>query len=334
MFTFYLQWLHGFTCGIDDMVLDEQAELDRARLVRESAAAGARAAADWCLGDDESKKERTEEEERARVKAMADNISGLRGSGSMTGMSAGEEASAREAMSRRLAADAVVTAEGEGTQDGDDYREHGLLDAAYKQALMPATSKIIERCLPGGLVRPFPRNCLVLMTNSGAKGSGVNHSMISCCLGQQELEGKRVPQMASGKTLPSFVSYALHPRSGGYISDRFLTGIRPQEYYFHCMSGREGLVDTAVKTSRSGYLQRCLVKHMENLRIAHDSTVRDCDGGVVQFTYGEDGVDPCRAAFVDGGDAQFNFICRNLAPLAAKYNLTAEGPSGVKVRVV
>jgi len=73
-------------------------------------------------------------------------------------------------------------------------------------------------------------------------------------LGQQELEGKRVPIMPSGKTLPSFLAYDPNPRSGGYITDRFLTGLRVQDFYFHCMAGREGLIDTAVKTSRSGYL--------------------------------------------------------------------------------
>jgi DNA-directed RNA polymerase I subunit RPA1 len=80
----------------------------------------------------------------------------------------------------------------------------------------------------------------------------VNHSQISCLLGQQELEGHRVPVMVSGKSLPSFPAFDPRPRAGGFISDRFLTGIRPQDYFFHCMSGREGLVDTAVKTSRSG----------------------------------------------------------------------------------
>lgn len=66
-----------------------------------------------------------------------------------------------------------------------------------------------------------------------------------------------------GKSLPSFKPYDASPRAGGFVRDRFLTGVKPQEYYFHCMAGREGLVDTAVKTSRSGYLQRCLVKHLE-----------------------------------------------------------------------
>ena len=71
--------------------------------------------------------------------------------------------------------------------------------------------------------------------------------------------------MPSGRSLPSFLPYDPNPRSGGFIADRFLTGLRPQEFFFHSMAGREGLIDTAVKTSRSGYLQRCLIKHMENL---------------------------------------------------------------------
>jgi len=105
-------------------------------------------------------------------------------------------------------------------------------------------------CIPKGQVKKFPANNLTMMTTSGAKGSIVNASQISCLLGQMELEGARVAYLASGKTLPCFDPYDPSPRAGGYIVDRFLTGVRPQEFYFHCMAGREGLVDTAVKTSR------------------------------------------------------------------------------------
>ena len=97
-----------------------------------------------------------------------------------------------------------------------------------------------------------------------------------------------MPRMTSGKTLPCFTPHDVSERAGGYIRDRFFSGLRPQEYFFHCMAGREGLVDTAVKTSRSGYLQRCLVKNLEALRVHYDHTVRDCDGAVVQFQYGDD----------------------------------------------
>jgi len=88
--------------------------------------------------------------------------------------------------------------------------------------------------------------------------------------------------MVSGKTLPCFKPFETDVRAGGYVTDRFLTGIRPQEYYFHCMAGREGLIDTVVKTSRSGYLQRCLIKGMEGIQVQYDNTVRDSDGSLVQ----------------------------------------------------
>lgn len=102
------------------------------------------------------------------------------------------------------------------------------------------TSEVNDMLFPNGLQKPFPKNCLSVMTISGAKGSTVNFSQISSLLGQQELEGKRVPRMISGKTLPSFHPWDPASRSGGFIGDRFLTGLRPQEYYFHCMAGREG----------------------------------------------------------------------------------------------
>ena len=149
------------------------------------------------------------------------------------------------------------------------------------------------------------------MVNTGAKGSTVNQSQVSCALGQQALEGRRVPRMSSGRTLPSFAPYDINPRADGFIADRFLTGIRPQEYYFHCMAGREGLVDTAVKTSRSGYLQRCLVKHLEELKICYDHTVRDGEGCVIQFLYGEDGIDPVKAPYLDGSSTTLQYMARN-----------------------
>lgn len=149
----------------------------------------------------------------------------------------------------------------------------------------------IDACVPSGLRLPVPRNCMATMVFTGAKGSKVNQSQISCLLGQQELEGRQVPLMPTRRSLPCFAPYDMASRTRGFITDRFLTGIRPQEFFFHCMAGREGLVDTAVKTSRSGYLQRCLVKHLECLKVNYDLTVRDADGSVVQFIYGDDGIE-------------------------------------------
>jgi DNA-directed RNA polymerase I subunit RPA1 len=189
----------------------------------------------------------------------------------------------------------------------DDKKQEGL-ELLTNAACSKLSSKITALCLPAGLEKPFPKNHMQSMTLSGAKGSPVNANLISCNLGQQTLEGRRVPVMVSGKTLPSFRPFETDVRAGGYIVQRFLTGIRPQEYYFHHMAGREGLIDTAVKTSRSGYLQRCLIKGMEGLRVAYDSSVRDSDGSVVQFLYGEDGVDVSKQRYLN----DFEFVLQNL----------------------
>eukprot|EP00392_Amoebophrya_sp_AT5.2_P014333 g14482.t1 len=160
--------------------------------------------------------------------------------------------------------------------------------------------KTIDTVLPAGQRLKFPHNSFATMIYTGAKGSKINHSQIGCLLGQQCLEGRRVPLLPTMRTLPSYAPYDLAARAGGYVTDRFLTGVRPQEFYFHCMAGREGLVDTTVKTSRSGYLQRCLVKHLETCVVAYDGTVRDTsDNSIIQFLYGEDGIDVTKSCYLE-----------------------------------
>ncbi|KAI9011347.1 hypothetical protein BC832DRAFT_613569 [Gaertneriomyces semiglobifer] len=190
------------------------------------------------------------------------------------------------------------------------------LDSAMKARTNKVTSNIISSTVPDKLLKPFPRNNMQVMTVSGAKGSNVNVSQISCLLGQQELEGRRVPTMISGKTLPSFQAFDTSARAGGYITGRFLTGIRPQEYFFHAMAGREGLIDTAVKTSRSGYLQRCLIKPLEGLKVNYDHTVRDSDGSVIQFHYGEDSLDVTKQKTL----TKFDFCAINYKALVKRYD--------------
>lgn len=113
---------------------------------------------------------------------------------------------------------------------GERYRSNASTGVAHDMkvtgVMHPLSSEVVKMCLPAGQVKPFPNNCLSLMTVSGAKGSLVNFSQISCLLGQQELEGRRVPRMASGKTLPCFAPYDAGARSGGFVGDRFLTGKR------------------------------------------------------------------------------------------------------------
>jgi DNA-directed RNA polymerase beta' subunit len=197
----------------------------------------------------------------------------------------------------------------------DDGKQHGL-DLLSNSSTAKVSSAVTEACLPQQLIKLFPKNQMQAMTGSGAKGSLVNANQISCNLGQQVLEGRRVPVMVSGKTLPCFKPYETSVRAGGYIVNRFLTGIRPQEYYFHMMAGREGLIDTAVKTSRSGYLQRCIVKGMEGLRVEYDTSVRDSDGSMVQFLYGEDGLDVTKQKYLN----DFKFQAQNFMSLAQSLN--------------
>ena len=263
MFTLYLRYVEGHTCGIGDLVLTEKAEKARAALVLKAEQTGLDALKEFLAA--------------RRPAGVADPT-----------LAAATPRAATLAQRAELAA--VLSKDGGGA----------ALDGHMQGALAPAHSAIVKACLPNGLATMFPKNSFALMVTTGAKGSIVNQSQVSCALGQQSLEGRRVPLMANGKALPCFEAYDQSPRAGGFITDRFLTGVRPQEYYFHCMAGREGLVDTAVKTSRSGYLQRCLVKHLEELTVCYDHTVRDAEGSVVQFLYGDDGLDVMKTHFLSG----------------------------------
>lgn len=201
----------------------------------------------------------------------------------------------------------------------DEDKQQGL-DLVYNSRTSILSSEITSSCLLSGLRKKFPQNQMQAMTTSGAKGSLVNANFISCNLGQQVLEGRRVPVMISGKTLPSFKPFETNVRAGGYITDRFLTGVKPQEYFFHAMAGREGLIDTAVKTARSGYLQRCLIKGMEGVKVEYDSSVRDSDGTMVQFLYGEDGLDITKQKYL----RDFRFLAENHLSLVAQLNIREE----------
>lgn len=285
LFTYYLQDA-GATCGIEDLTLNLKADAERKKLllkVKEDTAKGV-------VGYTEGVENLND-----LICKRSDNVSAV----------------------EKLVAESRL----ETIISSDRVNEKMRLDATMQSIINKSASDILKACLPGGLERGFLNNNFSMMVMTGAKGSGVNQSQISCFLGQQALEGQRVPVMISGKTLPSFKAYDSSPRAGGFVQDRFLTGVKPQEYYFHCMAGREGLVDTAVKTSRSGYLQRCLVKHLEELKVNYDMTVRDSGNNVVQFLYGEDGVDPTSAAYLGGKTNQMLFMARNAKAYAQKYEI-------------
>eukprot|EP00854_Cymbomonas_tetramitiformis_P009466 gene9466-11218_t len=129
------------------------------------------------------------------------------------------------------------------------------------------------------------------MVTAGSKGSFINISQMIACVGQQNVEGKRIPYGFVDRTLPHFTKDDHGPESRGFVANSYLRGLTPQEFFFHAMGGREGLIDTAVKTSETGYIQRRLVKALEDVVVRYDSTVRNSNGDVIQFLYGEDGMD-------------------------------------------
>ena len=134
-------------------------------------------------------------------------------------------------------------------------------------------------------------NSLGRMVSSGSKGSMVNILQIMACVGQQNCQGKRIQATLGNRTLPMFKPFDDTPRARGFVKHSYIDGLTPDEYWNHTVGGREGLVDTAVKTSATGYIQRRLVKSLESIHVANDTSVRDSQNRVIQFLYGEDGID-------------------------------------------
>lgn len=135
-------------------------------------------------------------------------------------------------------------------------------------------------------------NAAVIMAKCGSKGSNMNVSQMVAGVGQQVIGGKRVENGFQDRTTPHFRKGARDPASKGFVEDSFFSGLNPTEFIFHAMSGREGLVDTAVKTAETGYMSRRLIKSLEDASIAYDKTVRSSNGGIIEFAFGDDSHDP------------------------------------------
>ncbi|MGA9388639.1 MAG: DNA-directed RNA polymerase subunit A', partial [Candidatus Bathyarchaeia archaeon] len=135
-------------------------------------------------------------------------------------------------------------------------------------------------------------NAGIIMTRTGARGSNLNIGQISACVGQQSVRGKRILRGYVGRALPHFKSGDAKPKARGFVYSSYQKGLDVIEFFFHSMGGREGLVDTAVRTQQSGYMQRRLINALEHIRLEYDGTVRNSTGDIIQFQYGEDGVDP------------------------------------------
>jgi DNA-directed RNA polymerase II subunit RPB1 len=180
------------------------------------------------------------------------------------------------------------------------------LNDVFKEASTEAQNMMTER------------NNIYNMVAAGSKGSYTNIGQIIGCVGQQNVEGKRIPYGFKRRTLPHFTKEDYGRDSRGFVKNSYFTGkeksyifnnnfyldkyifylgLNPDEFFFHAMGGREGLIDTAVKTSETGYVQRKLVKALEDIMVKYDSTVRDCGGNIIQFLYGEDGM---AGEFIEG----------------------------------
>ena len=147
-------------------------------------------------------------------------------------------------------------------------------------------------------------NSPLIMALCGAKGSWLNISQMIACVGQQAIGGKRMPNGFTERSLPYFARKSKEADAKGFVENSFFSGMTPTEFYFHTVGGREGLVDTAVKTAETGYMQRRLVKALEDICIQYDMTVRDSNRNIIQFIYGGDGIDP---AMMEADNAIIDF---------------------------
>jgi DNA-directed RNA polymerase subunit A' len=138
-------------------------------------------------------------------------------------------------------------------------------------------------------------NAGIVMTRTGARGSSLNIGQMSACIGQQSVRGKRILRGYVGRALPHFKTGDPSPKARGFVYSSYQSGLDVIEFFLHAMGGREGLVDTAVRTQQSGYMQRRLINALEHIRLEYDGTVRNSAGDIIQFKYGEDGVDPAKS---------------------------------------
>ncbi len=196
-----------------------------------------------------------------------------------------------------------------GLSDGEDLEDK--ISSAMKDVASKINTEVIDSLSKS--------NRIVQMVDSGSKGGEQNITQMVGALGQQLIEGKRVQYTLQDRTLPHFARYDDGVESRGFVEHSFVDGLMPAEFFFHAMAGREGLIDTAVKTSDTGYIQRRLMKTMEDQHVEYDGTVRNVTGSIIQFTYGDDGVD---TVYVEGQSCSLAQM--TLESIYSEYSLTTE----------
>ncbi|MFB6113741.1 MAG: DNA-directed RNA polymerase subunit A' [Halodesulfurarchaeum sp.] len=151
-------------------------------------------------------------------------------------------------------------------------------------------------------------NPAVIMARSGARGSMLNLTQMAGAVGQQAVRGERINRGYEDRTLSHFEPNDLSAEAHGFVENSYTGGLTPKEFFFHAMGGREGLVDTAVRTSKSGYLQRRLINALSELETQYDGTVRDTSDTIVQFEFGEDGTSPVNVSSSEDGGVDVDQI--------------------------
>jgi len=166
-------------------------------------------------------------------------------------------------------------------------------------------------------------NRFVVMFNAGSKGSEINIQQMISCLGQQNVDGRRIPYGFEHRTLPHFSKYDDSPAARGFVESSYINGLSPQELFFHAMGGRVGLIDTAVKTSTTGYIQRRLIKGLEDLQISYDMTIRTSRNSLVQFSYGSDSFDTIKVE-----NQEIPLVEMSIQDIYSHYNFPQDKTAG------
>ena len=196
----------------------------------------------------------------------------------------------------------VITAKKEAVQNIIDQTHIGIFEnksgksneAAFEDKVNNILNKATNEAGQIGRSSLDRDNRFVIMVNADSKGSDLNIAQMVSALGQQNVDGKRIPYGFENRTLPHYSKFDDSPGARGFIESSFIGGLTPTELFFHAMGGRVGLIDTAVKTSQTGYISRRLIKALEDLMVRYDMTVRNNKNKIIQFTYGDDGFDPVK----------------------------------------
>jgi DNA-directed RNA polymerase II subunit RPB1 len=202
-------------------------------------------------------------------------------------------------------------------------------DIEFENQVSNILNKAINDAGKIGIESLSKDNRFVTMVTAGSKGTEINISQMTSCLGQQAIDGKRIPYGFDSRTLPHFTKYDDSPDARGFVESSFISGLRPEELFFHAMAGRIGLIDTAVKTSTTGYIQRRLIKGLEDLKIGYDMSVRNNKERIVQFSYGDDGFDTIKVE-----NQVIPIVAMSLEEIYAHYYVsTQEDKDGVLLSV-